>query len=562
MSEATLRERVLPGPAAVPRNVYYIRLGDRANPYTPTVIRERTDQGSNRSGLGRGLNSHYRSSDSFDYEHVRGGSGYQDGYSGRNSGEHYSDRRQAARGRRRYSSHEYEQYGDRSSSRGYDEGGRSYSGRRPYAHGPGEYGEDRYEQSRGYNFDGVRGPGPGPEAARREPIRREAARPRAQGGPREAPAPRSGVSQPSIRFLHVQADDIVVSLTGAPSYILELKLRCSPNQVVDASHPYVYSMTPFHARLQLPHAEGRLLGVRARAVRSGPELAQNPNLPRLGRWTPWHSHGAGRFREDYSGVDPYVAPPYEPEEAPGEAHYWSGEAPWRPEIFGGDEPYDREAEAIAAEVTPGPGAYDTASHHAFGSLPAYKRGPTASFASGVGREGRSQNRPSGSRIFTNYERAQSHRSAGELMISQGGTRASRQPPRQTSQVSRSHHPPKVPKQPPPPHPAPPSAGEQWAKGRPMPPRKAAADDFDRFPVEGVLSAQDGDGQVEDRPTTVKAILEKKGGPLPPRTMRPEMAKPRVIDAWTEWADMPDMLSLPKCTSRQSDVKSDALESVA
>ena len=74
------------------------------------------------------------------------------------------------------------------------------------------------------------------------------------------PTPTSGHDSPPprlthSRFIHLQNDDIRVSLTGAASYVIELKTRASPNLLIDQTHPYCYSMTPFQARLQLPHAE-------------------------------------------------------------------------------------------------------------------------------------------------------------------------------------------------------------------------------------------------------------------------------------------------------------------
>ena len=74
------------------------------------------------------------------------------------------------------------------------------------------------------------------------------------------PSPTPHVSPstlPPSRFVHLQNDDILVSLTGAASYVIELKTRASPNLLIDQTHPYCYSMTPFQARLQLPHAEVR-----------------------------------------------------------------------------------------------------------------------------------------------------------------------------------------------------------------------------------------------------------------------------------------------------------------
>ena len=69
----------------------------------------------------------------------------------------------------------------------------------------------------------------------------------------------------------------------------------------------------------------------------------------------------------------------------GEPHYWSGAAPWRAEIFGGDEPWDKDVSAGAAP--PGPGAYETPAHLQFGAKPHYAKGPSPGFASGVFRDG-------------------------------------------------------------------------------------------------------------------------------------------------------------------------------
>ena len=71
--------------------------------------------------------------------------------------------------------------------------------------------------------------------------------------PPEPPKPKPPLDAvPRIRFVHVQGDDIVLSLTGCPSYVVELKTRRSgAGFVVGRNHPYCFSMTPFHARLQV-----------------------------------------------------------------------------------------------------------------------------------------------------------------------------------------------------------------------------------------------------------------------------------------------------------------------
>jgi hypothetical protein len=527
-----LRERVLPGPAPVPRNVYYVRLGDRANPYWPRRDDGDTDDGEHQQHRGNG----------------RRGTG------AANQPDH---------GRRKNVGF---RQGDESGRRGgYDPAHqRRYGSSRRY-----NDQQDDFDDDYGYGYDDEGRPGNGHST-------RMAMQARSAAPQRREPPPATTSAQPSIRFLHVQGDDLVISLTGAPSYVLELRLRGSPNVTLDGTHPYVYSMTPFLARAQLPHAEGRLLGVRARALR----VAGGRATPH-GPWTPWHSWGAGRFREDYSGVEPYVAPPYADEDT-GETHSWSGAAPWRAEIFGGDEPYDREAEAIAAAVTPGPGAYDTLRHGGIGSLPLHKRGPTPSFASSVGRDGSSKLRPSASeratyRLHGNYERVQGLASRGtpswrrdEQPLQQAGqddrhlaqqspfdlaqSRPRQQPPQQRPHTPAPLHPRKpkrvTPRQQAPAPPTPPPAEQQWAKSKPPPSR--AEMPFDLFPVEEQLG---GSAKEHAKPTKsgsfqhALSFVQHKGGPLPPRTSRPELARPRVIDAWAEWANMPDTVSLPKSGSQ-------------
>ena len=122
----------------------------------------------------------------------------------------------------------------------------------------------------------------------------------------------------------------------------------------------------------MPHAEDHLLGVRVRAV------LDKPNGPKFGEWSPWHSTCEGRFKDQLS----YTAPPYVRQ---GEAHYWSGAAPWRDEVYGGDEPYERDYEDGVA--TPGPGAYNTPSFLLFGNQLPFKQGPSSSFTSNVRRDG-------------------------------------------------------------------------------------------------------------------------------------------------------------------------------
>lgn len=78
-----------------------------------------------------------------------------------------------------------------------------------------------------------------------------------------------------------------------------------------------------------------------------------------------------------------TAPPYVID---GQAHFWSGAAPWRDEIYGGDEPWDPDYDLGTA--TPGPGAYDTPACMQMGPsrLPSYARGPSSAFASNVRRD--------------------------------------------------------------------------------------------------------------------------------------------------------------------------------
>ena len=76
-----------------------------------------------------------------------------------------------------------------------------------------------------------------------------------------------------------------ISLTGSSSYVVELKLRASTNLLIDATHPYCYSMTPFHARIQIPHAEDRLLGVRVCGMEAlETDEEGRPSRTRRQRW--------------------------------------------------------------------------------------------------------------------------------------------------------------------------------------------------------------------------------------------------------------------------------------
>ena len=115
---------------------------------------------------------------------------------------------------------------------------------------------------------------------------------------------------PRIRFVHIQGDDIVVELTGCAAYTLELKTRQS-SVLIGPNHPYCYSMEPFHARVQMPHAEDRCLGVRVRALLDG----SGSSRARLGAWSPWHSTCEGRFKEELTCADPArratLNPPHE-----------------------------------------------------------------------------------------------------------------------------------------------------------------------------------------------------------------------------------------------------------
>lgn len=143
-------------------------------------------------------------------------------------------------------------------------------------------------------------------------------------------------------------------------------------------------MTPFKCHLHLPHADQRLLGVRVRAVSSsGPRAAAFV-------WSPWHPVNDAKFGGgDIACAEGYAAPHYWKD---GHPHYWSGAAPWRSEVFGGDEP------GLAAEgghATPGPGAYETPSFLTFGGGVADGRGidyaPSSSFCSNTHRDDNAQN---------------------------------------------------------------------------------------------------------------------------------------------------------------------------
>ena len=208
------------------------------------------------------------------------------------------------------------------------------------------------------------------------------------------------VAAPTIRFVHVQGDDVVVQLTGARNYELELKTRRA-DLIIDAHHADCISMTPFRAHLHLPHAEGRLLGVRARARPAAGAMEPSRRRPASAggysvsyepwagasgsdaegteyEWSPWHTMGEGRFKD--TGSSGYTAPHCWRDGTP---HYWSGGAPWRAEVYGGDEPVG-DLEDTGA-VTPGPGTYGIPRFLQFGGGTADGRGfdytPSSSFAS-------------------------------------------------------------------------------------------------------------------------------------------------------------------------------------
>ena len=215
---------------------------------------------------------------------------------------------------------------------------------------------------------------------------------------------------PRIRHVHISGDDVLVSITGARSYQLDLKLRNSSMGVrVDGQHPYCYSMSPFACKLQLPHAGERLLGVRVRVVHTQQRTEDGGRARRAGgysEWSPWHTCGEAKFCAGAFAEPAYVAPPYMVD---GKEFYWSGGAPWRGEVFGGDEPFgiDEAGAELLAGATPGPGAYNTPSFLQFGGRePAHHRGPNAVFASNVRRGEKPPLKPPTSyRVYKNERRA-------------------------------------------------------------------------------------------------------------------------------------------------------------
>lgn len=194
-----------------------------------------------------------------------------------------------------------------------------------------------------------------------------------------------------IKFVHVQGDDILIELSGVRVYVLELKTR-NADIVIDAHHPCCVSMSPFKAHVHLPHAEDRLLGVRLRAlptvehsVSGHDEIAE----PTQYEWTAWHTVGECRFK---GGDDAYSAPHYQINGRfePG-AHtitptFWSGGSSWKPEAYGGGEPFlEADGSAGGDAGTPGPGTYGLPAFLQFGGGVADGRGydytPSSAFAS-------------------------------------------------------------------------------------------------------------------------------------------------------------------------------------
>ena len=191
---------------------------------------------------------------------------------------------------------------------------------------------------------------------------------------------REAYVMPRVRFVHVQYDDIIIKLTGSPAYELELKTRHG-DVVIDAHHPDCVAMGPFRCHIQLPHADQRLLGVRVRA------LPTEGSSGGGGEWSPWHPVNGGKFGgADVREQAGYSAPRYVLD---GQAHFWSGAAPWRDDIFGGDEPGFPSADT----GTPGPGAYETPAFLTFGGGRGDGRGtdyqPSSGFASNTRRSGNS-----------------------------------------------------------------------------------------------------------------------------------------------------------------------------
>jgi len=197
-------------------------------------------------------------------------------------------------------------------------------------------------------------------------------------------------AQPRIRHVHLQGDDVVVEITGAKNYEVQLKTRRA-DVVLDAHHPSVLSMNGFKMYAQLPHAEERLLGARVRALRPDGGAGRGSFFS----WSPWHTCGHGKFIDEPDSG--YTAPPYGNGAVILGFGGWSADAPWRSEVFGGDDPIDRESaegQALRGSGTPGPGAYNTPSFLQFGGGIADGRGfdytPSASFASNTSRRPKAQ----------------------------------------------------------------------------------------------------------------------------------------------------------------------------
>ena len=221
---------------------------------------------------------------------------------------------------------------------------------------------------------------------------------------------RSSDALPRVRFVHLQGDDVVVQLTGSRAYALELRTR-EADLLIDQSSPSCVSMSAFRCHVHLPHADSRVLAVRVRALPSKEAHVRAATRRRHTHdpymWSPWHPVGACKFavsdrpderrcmhasrgdpawqwrpRHILTGVvrssvradaasqggditcaEGYVAPAYGDE---GKARGGGGRAPWRPEMYGGDEPYFGQTEASADAGTPGPGQYDTPRFMQFG----------------------------------------------------------------------------------------------------------------------------------------------------------------------------------------------------
>jgi len=220
----------------------------------------------------------------------------------------------------------------------------------------------------------------------REDIREEVREDRATVTRRQ----READPAPRIRFVHVQGDDVVIKLTGARNYCIALKTRMA-DLVVDAHHPDCVVMTPFKCHIHLPHAQTRLLGARVRAVPSSAAAASAAASTSY-EWSPWHPVGEAKFGGgDIAVSEGYSAPHFWRD---GSAHYWSGAAPWRQEVYGGDEPTFREDREGGDGGAPGPGAYDTPSFLTFGGGVADGRGfdytPSSGFCSNTKRDDNAQ----------------------------------------------------------------------------------------------------------------------------------------------------------------------------